>query len=321
MKLSKIKYGIKILIDEKKVKNNKLEYISEQLDNFAKSLQILKVDKYYYACSMDLDYIKFIKGIEKNNWFGLNFEYIKIENILKISLQEFYKDEYHNDLRVILENWISNGEKPFIIREDKEIPIIIEAYNKEFNSKKSRVIFSNFLIDDIKLPFKEGMIKLINEDNNFIEIYFHEINNILTFSSNSFLKDVLLDISSKERISDILVRQNIDNVSYETILNCFSIFQYIINFRKDEDRIEEIKQLNLLKIKKGIRKFNCTFIVRGHSRNYNGESIWINPFFKGKGKFNQKVHKLQRDSINKDTLKAMKEAKESKGEEITLKDL
>jgi len=55
-------------------------------------------------------------------------------------------------LRVILENWISNGEKPFIIKENKEIPIIIEAYNEEFNSEKSRVIFSNFLIDDIKLP-------------------------------------------------------------------------------------------------------------------------------------------------------------------------
>jgi len=65
MKLSKIKYGIKILIDEKKIKNNKLKYISEQLDNLAKSLQMLKVDKYYYACLMDLDYIKFINGLEK----------------------------------------------------------------------------------------------------------------------------------------------------------------------------------------------------------------------------------------------------------------
>lgn len=313
MKLSKIKYGIKILIDEKKIKNNKLKYISEQLDNLAKSLQMLKVDKYYYACLMDLDYIKFINGLEKNNWFGLNFEYIKIENILKISLQEFYKDEYRNDLRVILENWISNGEKPFIIKENKEIPIIIEAYNEEFNSEKSRVIFSNFLIDDIKLPFKEGIIKLINEDNNFIEIYFHEINNILTFSSKSFLKDVLLDISSKERIGDILVRQNIDNVSYETILNCFSIFQYIIRFHNNEDKIEEIKQLNLLKIKKEIRGFNCTFIVRGHWRNYNSELIWINPFFKGKGKIKSKIHKIQKDLINKDTLKAMQEAKEFKG--------
>ena len=294
MKLSKIKYGIKILIDEEKIKNNKLEYISEKLDNFAKSLLMLKIDKYYYACSMELDYIKFVKGLEKNNWFGINFEYIKIENILKISLQEFYKDEYRNNLRIILENWISNGEKSFIIKEDKEIPIIIEAYNEDFNSEKSRVIFSNFLVDNIKLPFKKGMIKLINEDDNFIEIYFHEINNILVFSSKSLLKDVLLNISSKEKIGDILLRQNIDIISYETILNCFSIFQYIINFRNDNDKIEEIKQIDLLKIKKEIRKTNCTFIVRGHWRNYNNELIWINPFFKGKGKINQKVHKLQK---------------------------
>ncbi|OCL85990.1 hypothetical protein AAX26_01639 [Aliarcobacter thereius] len=255
---------------------------------------MLKIDKYYYACSMELDYIKFVKGLEKNNWFGINFEYIKIENILKISLQEFYKDEYRNNLRIILENWISNGEKPFIIKENKEIPIIIEAYNEDFNSEKSRVIFSNFLVDNIKLPFKKGMIKLINEDDSFLEIYFHEINNTLKFSSKSFLKDILLNIFSKEKVGDILLRQNIDTISYETILNCFSIFQYIINFRNDNDKIEEIKQIDLLKIKKGIRKTNCTFIVRGHWRNYNNELIWINPFFKGKGKINQKVHKLQK---------------------------
>ncbi|OCL98357.1 hypothetical protein AAX29_01594 [Aliarcobacter thereius] len=300
MQLSKIKYGIKILLNEEQIKNRKLEDISNILDNFAENLEMIKIDKYYYITFIDLGYIKFIKGLEENNWFNLSSDYFNIDNIKKVSLNEFYKDELSNDLQITLKNWINGDRKTIDVTLDdcnknhKEIPIIIEAYNEDFNSEKSRVIFSNFLIYDIKLPFKKGMFKIINDDDSFLEIYFHEINNTLKFSSKSFLKDILLNISSKEKIGNILLRQNIDTISYETILNCFSIFQYIINFRNDNDKIEEIKQIDLLKIKKGIRKTNCTFIVRGHWRNYNNELIWINPFFKGKGKINQKVHKLQK---------------------------
>ena len=63
---------------------------------------------------------------------------------------------------------------------------MIEAYLDDFNSSRSRFVMAVMSANNINLSFYNGLIKLINEDETFKEIYFSSNVNSLIFSSKKY---------------------------------------------------------------------------------------------------------------------------------------
>lgn len=213
-------------------------------------------------------------------------------------------------------------------KPSKSEPIIIEAYLDDFNSSRSRFVMAVMTANNINLSFHHGLIKLINEDENFEEIYFSSSGDILTFSNEKYLKDISINTLSNEKLNDILLKQTNNKYFIDNILNCLSIIHYINTFYNEKEKvevsfenIESIKindkinaenqknkgiiylskslnrnRIRTIKIKKGKRQIEGTFLIRGHWRRQKYlegvKLIWIEPFWKGVGKDKKRVYKI-----------------------------
>lgn len=241
-------------------------------------------------------------------------------------IEQFKKQQEEELLRKI-----ENRKKGILEEDTKTIskiePIVIEAYLEDFNSARSRFVLSVLTANNITLSFYNGLIKLLNEDDSFEEIYFYTVGNILKFSSEKYLKDVSIDISSTEIISNILSKQEIEKEYSYLILDCLSVIYYINTFYKESEKVEvsmqEIenikvnptknknvdnqksivyltknkKSVRTMKIKKGIRKIEGAFLIRGHWRRQNYANgvvklIRIEPFWKGIGDKKSRLYKI-----------------------------
>lgn len=205
---------------------------------------------------------------------------------------------------------------------------MIEAYLDDFNSSRSRFVMAVMSANNINLSFYNGLIKLINEDETFEEIYFSSNGNSLIFSSKKYLKDIHINTLSSDKVNDILIKQTNNKYFIDDVLNCLSIMHYINTFYNEKEKIEislenisnikinnkndeEIKEntnivyltrnqnkksIRTIRIKKGKRKIEGTFLIRGHWRKQKyldgTKLIWIEPFWKGFGKDKQRVYKI-----------------------------
>lgn len=281
--------------------------------------------------------------LEKENFY---FLYNKLNEIFKKSpkqelietekqktleylkqIQEFKEKQKQELLKKIEDrknrNLVEDISKYSYLRTE---PIVIEAFSDDFNSNKSRFTLSVLTAENIQLSFYNGLIKLIKEDDTFDEIYFYTFNNLLKFSSDKFIEEIEIDISSRKQINDILLKQCSSKKVANTILDCLSILHYINTFYNENEKIEisiqhtediktnnninnklenkrsivyltkEKKSVRTIKIKKGKRKVEGAFLIRGHWRRQKylaGEKlIWINPFWKGIGKEREKTYKI-----------------------------
>lgn len=242
-------------------------------------------------------------------------------------IQEFKEKQKQELLKKIEDrknrNLVEDISKYSYLRTE---PIVIEAFSDDFNSNKSRFTLSVLTAENIQLSFYNGLIKLIKEDDTFDEIYFYTFNNLLKFSSDKFIEEIEIDISSRKQINDILLKQCSSKKVANTILDCLSILHYINTFYNENEKIEisiqhtediktnnninnklenkrsivyltkEKKSVRTIKIKKGKRKVEGAFLIRGHWRRQKylaGEKlIWINPFWKGIGKEREKTYKI-----------------------------
>lgn len=257
-----------------------------------------------------------------------------IENIKEQEYQEKLKNFKLNQEQELLKR-IEDRKNGMLVGNEKipsKIdPIIIEAYLEDFNSERSRFVLSVITANNIHLAFYNGVIKLINEDESFDEVYFTTNGNILKFTNEKYSKDILINTLSIEKISDILLKQSNNKIFTDMILNSLSVLHYINTFYNEKEKIEvsyediaaikinkkEEKDINNLqsivyltksknkqtiqtiKIKKGKRKIDGTFLIRGHWRRQkyltSSKLIWIEPFWKGVGSEKQRVYKILKE--------------------------
>ena len=157
--------------------------------------------------------------------FSKDFKTLEYEQ----KIQEFRKKQDQELLKRIEDR--KNG---LLIENEKTQsnidPIIIEAYLEDFDSERSRFVLSVITANNIYLSFYNGIIKLLNEDDSFDEVYFSSKDNILKFTNEKYSKDILIDTTSNEKISDILSNQTNSKIYSDLILNCLSILHYINTF-------------------------------------------------------------------------------------------
>ncbi|MFY4789540.1 hypothetical protein ACOTWR_06395 [Aliarcobacter butzleri] len=205
--------------------------------------------------------------------------------------------------------------------------IVVEAYTEDFCSEKSRFALSVLHCNNIKISFYNGIIKLINEDINFNKIEFNVSQNILNFINENSDTKIEIPLDSNEIIINTLEKQSTDKEFINKILDCLSILYYINTFYSEKEKIEitvedieqtptpeqnenrskktesvvylsnkNIKKVKTIKIKKGKRGISGSFIIRGHWRRQKYTDgvklIWIEPFWKGKGKAKLKTYKI-----------------------------
>lgn len=242
-------------------------------------------------------------------------------------IEEFKKKQEEELLKKIKDRKNGVSKEDINKKPSKTEPIIIEAYLADFNSSRSRFVMAVLTANNINLAFYNGLIKLINEDNSFDEVYFSTNGSILRFSSKKHPKDISIDTSSFEKLNDILLKQSNNRTFIDTVLNCLSVLHYINTFYnerekieisfedintikinnndEDNERIKSIvylsksqnkKSIRTIKIKKGKRQIEGTFLIRGHWRRQKyldgAKLIWIEPFWKGIGKEKQRVYKI-----------------------------
>lgn len=242
-------------------------------------------------------------------------------------IEEFKKKQEEELLKKIEDRKNGVSKEDINKKPSKTEPIIIEAYLADFNSSRSRFVMAVLTANNINLAFYNGLIKLINEDNSFDEVYFSTNGSILRFSSEKHPKDISIDTSSFEKLNDILLKQSNNRTFIDTVLNCLSVLHYINTFYnerekieisfedintikinnndEDNERIKSIvylsksqnkKSIRTIKIKKGKRQIEGTFLIRGHWRRQKyldgAKLIWIEPFWKGIGKEKQRVYKI-----------------------------
>ncbi|UYF42551.1 hypothetical protein [Aliarcobacter cryaerophilus] len=245
-----------------------------------------------------------------------------------IKLKEFKEKENEELLKKIEARKNGISEEDINKKPSKTEPIVIEAYLDDFNSSRSRFVMAVMSANNINLSFYNGLIKLINEDETFEEIYFSSNGNSLIFSSKKYLKDIHINTLSSDKVNDILIKQTNNKYFIDDVLNCLSIMHYINTFYNEKEKIEislenisnikinnkndeEIKEntnivyltrnqnkksIRTIRIKKGKRKIEGTFLIRGHWRKQKyldgTKLIWIEPFWKGFGKDKQRVYKI-----------------------------
>lgn len=274
--------------------------------------------------------------IKKQNLKKDREEIIKEERKKRIEYEEKikeFKEQQEQELLKKIENR-KNGqivENIDIQKISKDEPIIIEAYLDDFDSKRSRFTLSVMTANNIHLTFYNGIIKLLNEDESYEEIFFKTSGNILTFINQKYFKNISINITSNEILNDILNRQTSSKIYADMILNCLSIIHYINTFYNEKEKIEVIienaktfktnledvtnsqelktsivylnrikkqQSFRTIKIKKGKRKIEGVFLIRGHWRRQKYLSgvklIWIEPFWKGIGKEKQRIYKILR---------------------------
>ena len=207
----------------------------------------------------------------------------------------------------------------------KNESVLIVAYREDFNSEKSRFVLSVLHGNNIKISFYKGIIKLINEDGTFNEVEFDTIKNIMNFKVDSIY--IELDLNTDGKIIDLLIKQTSSKETQNKILDCISVLYYINTFYNEKEKIEvsydevallptksiqnssnnistiylsnnQNNKIKTIKIKKGKRGIIGSFLIRGHWRRqkYNDgvKIIWIEPFWKGKGKAKTKIYKISK---------------------------
>lgn len=243
-------------------------------------------------------------------------------------LKDFKEKEEKELLKRIEARKNGISEEDINKKPSKTEPIVIEAYLDDFNSSRSRFVIAVMSANNINLSFYNGLIKLINEDETFEEIYFSSNGDSLIFSNKKYLKDIHINTLSNDKVNDILLKQTNNKYFIDDVLNCLSIMHYINTFYNEKEKIEislenisnikinhkndeEIKKntsivyltrnqnkksIRTFRIKKGKRKIEGTFLIRGHWRRQKyldgTKLIWIEPFWKGFGKDRQRVYKI-----------------------------
>lgn len=210
----------------------------------------------------------------------------------------------------------------------KDESIIIEAYSEDFNSEKSRFVLSVLHGNNIKISFYNGVIKLKNEDDSFCRVDFSTLHNNITFVVDGYSDKIDLNLNLDDKIIDLISAQTSSKSLTDKILDCLSVLYYINTFYNEKEKIEihydeavntpvqndyknksdnksistiyltkqENKRIKTIKIRKGKRSISGTFLTRGHWRRQKYldgvKIIWIDPFWKGKGKVKQKLYKI-----------------------------
>lgn len=232
----------------------------------------------------------------------LDSDIVKVTKSIKDVLGDSYKNV---EQRVKGSHSISLIE----IAVQKNGHVFIDASSEDWSSKISKKTIENMKIEDIKLPFIAGTVKIeelyvsyLKGDDKF-EIGFFD-------DSGSYYIYVDLKSTIAEQ------RDNISNI--DVLLDTLSALMYISLFKSNSERITASKTLPNKGSKKRkipnhntiyfkvvpnkINYINCdgekqvrnkskkTWIVRGHWRNqkYSKEGItkpkWIDSYFKGDGK-------------------------------------
>jgi hypothetical protein len=259
---------------------------------------------------------------------------IKQETLRTLEYQQKIKEFREKQEQELLKR-IEDRKNGVLVENEKTPskidPIIIEAYLEDFNSERSRFVLSVITANNIHLSFYNGVIKLINEDESFDEVYFTTIGNTLKFSNEKYSKDISINTLSIEKISDILLKQSNNKIFTDMILNCLSILHYINTFYNEKEKIDvsyedllttssssnvsksdsnknspsvvylssgQVKKIKTIKIKKGKRGITGSFLIRGHWRKQKYTTgvklIWIEPFWKGVEKNKQRVYKIMK---------------------------
>lgn len=148
------------------------------------------------------------------------------------------------------------------------------------------------------------------------------------FSDDSIVEKIKLDLNSSDKIIDLLTAQTSNRILINKILDCISVIYYINTFYNEKEKIDvsneeiqlqnyqgsqksntttktssivylsssQIKKIKTIKIKKGKRGLTGSFLIRGHWRRQKyltgSKLIWIEPFWKGKGKAKLKIYKI-----------------------------
>lgn len=215
---------------------------------------------------------------------------------------------------------VEENNKKFIKNEQ----IMIEAYLEDFDSIRSRSVIAALNGNNINIPFYNGLIRLIDEDDSSNEIYFTNNESDLFFYCKNYVDVIVIDTFSNKKLNDILTSQTNNKNLIDTILNCLSIFHYINTFQDEKDKIfvsyEKLDSIKInnknmkndlnksivylnhkqtiktIKIKKVKRQIDGTYLIRGHwrrQRYLDGiKLIWIEPFWKGFGNEKQRIYKI-----------------------------
>lgn len=259
-----------------------------------------------------------------------NIKEILNEKKLKLEAIKNKKQEYSNEELEILKR-IEKRKKQDIgaltHKINKNEKVVIEVHFEDFNSRKSRLTLSALSGINFNMTFFDGIIKFMSDTGTIEEIFFEATDDSMIFHIKDF--EIELRLNSIKTVDELLKSQTQDKSVLNTTLNCLSVLYYINSYFSDTERIDvqnhdlsyignTVKDLSTssnsdkstiylneknnrsiiktIKIKKG-KKIEGKSLTRGHWRNqpYSDGSIkliWINPFWRGKGKQKTRTYKV-----------------------------
>lgn len=259
---------------------------------------------------------------------NVDYNEVTVENDKEIrkKVDEFHEKEHESLLKRIRDRKEEESQSHIKSKDTKEEKIVIEAFLEDFDSEKSRFALSVLSGININISFYTGVIRLINDDGIYKEIYFNTVEHVITFFISD--TDISLDLKSNNTIGNVIQLQSSNDEVRNTILNCLSVLYFINTFYTNDEKVDISYEKNIkhttntinthsksiiylksdakaqrrtIKIKKG-KLLEGKTLTRGHWRRQpysDGEIklIWIEPFWRGKGITKEQTYKITNTNL------------------------